>query len=208
MILHIVCAGSTPQEGCVRLWEAAWRALIVSISVYQRGPLSARRHDETEQGVTQMVASYFDACSVNVSRAPSSNSCSGSRSPCAFDRSAVNTHDRWPAEFPCMPGRLTRRSTEIDKLPFKEEGTAFSQLYKTQDMTCPFTQSQTVFVTHHQVKEMGSNELQILCLCTKVDAFLLLYFNICTFYFWNFRHVLVTFDFLNIQILFKLNLLS
>lgn len=100
---------------------------------------------------------------------PSLNSCSISRSPCPFDKSAVNTHDRWPAESLCMPECLARGPTQIDKLPFKREATAFLQLYKTQDMTCPFTQSQTVFVTHHRVPEVGSNELQIFCDCTYRD---------------------------------------
>lgn len=52
-----------------------------------------------------------------------------------------------------MPGCLTRGSTKIDKLPFKREATAFLQLCETQDMTCPFTQFQTVLVTRHRVTE-------------------------------------------------------
>lgn len=172
------CSQSATEEGCARLWEAAWRVLIVTISVYHSGPLSARRHDVTEQDVTQMVASCFDASSVNVCRAPSSNSCSRSRSPCTFDKSAVNTHDRWPAEFPCTPVCLTRGSTRIDKLPFKREATAFLQLCETQDMTCPFTQSQTVLVTRHRVTEAWSNELQILSYCTSVD-----FSSFCFFFF-------------------------
>lgn len=72
-----------------------------------------------------MVASCFNASSVNVCRVLSSNSCSRSRSPCTFDRSPVNTQDGWAADSPCMPGFLTQGSTKMAKEPFEREARAF-----------------------------------------------------------------------------------
>lgn len=104
-------------------WLSEWRTdwLVNFFDVLVNKPV--RTH--TGRDAPQMVASCFKASSVNVPPAPPSNSCSGSRSPCRFDRSPVNTQDRRPTDPPWMLSFLTLASTEITKQPFKREAAAF-----------------------------------------------------------------------------------